>query len=170
MSKRAVEEYREAMDLNGSNAALPPIKRKRSSEGCETSDILEKLCNEMKEVKQEMAKFRSLAFRHKFSASFLSELEGCFSCVICKRVPAKKPLIGCTECSTVIGCENCVNQWYSGANNGMQRKCPKCRCERGLAKTIVFRGFDNLLDQIENLQDSSSSSDDEMEGDLPIVL
>ena len=44
---------------------------------------------------------------------------------------------------------------------GLQQKCPKCRCERGLTKTVVLKGFDKLLQQIRNLKDSTSSDDND---------
>ena len=90
--------------------------------------------------------------------SFLLELEEAFSCIICRRIPAKKPLIACSEFNGLIGCQKCVNEWYSGIQ-GLQEKYPKCRCERGLTKTVVLKGFDKLLQQIRNLKDSTSSDD-----------
>ena len=39
----------------------------------------------------------------------------------------------------------------------MQQKCPKCCCERDLTKTVVLKGFDKLLHQIQNLKDSTTS-------------
>ena len=90
--------------------------------------------------------------------SFLLELEETFSCVTCGGIPAGKPLIACSECYSLIGCQKCVNEWYSGIQ-GLQEKCPKCRCERGLTKTVVLKGFDKLLQQIRNLKESASSDD-----------
>ena len=78
--------------------------------------------------------------------------------IICKRTPARKPLIACSECNSFIGCQKCVNEWYSGIQ-GLQQKCPKSRCKRGLTKTVVLKGFDKLLQQIRNLKDCTSSDD-----------
>ena len=64
----------------------------------------------------------------------------------------------CSECNSLIGCQKCVNEWYSGLQ-GLQQKCPKCRCERGLIKTVVLKGFNKLLQQIRNLKESTSSDD-----------
>jgi len=155
----------------------PPVKRRRS---CLNDDELHKSVNklseEVKEIKEAVKNFHNLAFRHKFSVSFLLELEGSFSCCICKRIPARKPLIACTECHSLIGCQVCSDQWYGGAQ-GLQRKCPKCRCDRGLAKTTVLKGFDKLLDHIKNLKEHSSSYESEdddgshqHDDTLPIVL
>ena len=95
--------------------------------------------------------------------SFLLELEEAFSCIICRRIPARKHLIACSECNSLIGCQKCVNEWYSGIQ-GLQLKCPKCRCERGLTKAVALKCFDKLLQQIRNLKDSRSSDDSDSGG------
>ena len=91
-----------------------PIKRRQTvfptgSRGIQTQ--LEKLSEDIQEVKSEIKKFHDLAFRHKFSVSFLLELEETFSCIICRRIPARKPLIACSECNSLIDCQKCVNEW-----------------------------------------------------------
>ena len=161
-AKRLVEEHRERMRIDGEEeqeieVTLPPIKRRwtvfpTDSKGMQAQ--LEKLSEDIQEVKSEIKKFHYLAFRHKFSLSFLLELEEDFLCIICRRIPARKPLIGCSECNSLIGCQKCGNEWYSGIQ-GLQRKCLKCRCERGVTKTAVLKGFDKLLQQIRNLKDST---------------
>ena len=62
-----------------------------------------------------------------------------------------------------IGCQKWVNEWYGGMQ-GLQQKWPKCRCERGLTKTVVLKGFDKLLHQIRNLKDSMTSDESDSGG------
>ena len=151
---RLVEEHREQMRMDGEEEqeieiTLPPIKRRQTVFPTDSREIqtqLEKLSENIQEVKGEIKKFHGLAFRHKFSSSFLLELEEAFSCIICRRIPARKPLITCSECNSLIGCQKCVNEWYSGLQ-GFHQKCPKCRCERGLTKTVMLKGFDKLIQQ-----------------------
>ena len=88
---------------------LPPIKRRQTviptdSRGIQTQ--LEKLSKDIQEVKGEIKKFHNLAFRHKFSASFLLELEEAFLCIICTRIPARKPLIASSDPKSLIACQN----------------------------------------------------------------
>ena len=90
--------------------------------------------------------------------SFFLALEESFSYIICRRIPAREPLVACSGCNSLIGCKKCVNKWYSHIQ-GLQQKCPKCRCERDLNKTVVLKGFDKPLHQIRNLKDSTSSDD-----------
>ena len=72
---------------------------------------LEKLSEDIQEVKSEIKKFHYLVFRQKFSLSFLLELEEDFLCIICRRIPARRPLIACRECNSLIGCQKCSNEW-----------------------------------------------------------
>ena len=83
---RLVEEYREQMRIDEkeeqeTEITLPPVKRRRTvfptdSRGIQTQ--LEKLSEDIQELKSEIKKFLDLAFRHKFSVSFLLELEETF--------------------------------------------------------------------------------------------
>ena len=50
---------------------------------------------EVREVKEEIGKIRELAFRPKFSLSFVQSFEKAFRCSICPVTPAKLPLIAC---------------------------------------------------------------------------
>ena len=149
---RLAEEHQEQMRIDGEEEqeieiTLPPIKRRRTdfpadSRGIQTE--LEKLSEDIQEVKSKIKKFHDLVLRHKFSVSFLLELEETFSCLICRKIPARMPLIACSECNSLIGCQKYVKEWYSGIQ-GLQQKCPKCSYERGLTKTVVLKGFDKLL-------------------------
>ena len=147
------------------NHAIPNKKEANSlphrQQGIQTQ--LKKLSEDIQEIKSEIKKFHDLAFRHKFSASFLLELEKTFSCIICRSIPARKPLIACSGCNSLIGCQKCVNEWYGGIQ-GLQQKCPKCRCERGLTKTVVIKDFEKILHQIRNLKDSTTSDDSDSGG------
>ena len=144
------------------NETTLKYSRKRKSLTPDDDDVnakITKMTDELREIKGEIVKFRELAFRHKFSAAFLAELEGAFTCIICRRVPARTPLMGCSSCSSVIGCQACVSRWFSGIGDEiLAQKCPKCRCERGISKTTIYRGFDNLLSHIKALRESSDSS------------
>ena len=106
--------------------------------------------------KEEIGKIRELAFRHKFSLSFIQSFEEAFRCSICHVTPAKLPLIACQACSTLLGCESCTNTWYG---NGFDKKCPKCNTPRGLSKTFILKGFDNLVHQLELMNEGTLNDD-----------
>ena len=111
--------------------------------------ILENLLDEITDMKKETSKFRQLAFKHKFSLSFIASFEDAFKCSICQQTPACLPVIAYNACSTLVRCETCTNEWYK--ESLLDKRCPKCRSERGLAKTFVLLGFDEVVTQIRQL-------------------
>jgi len=120
---------------------------------------LDNLIDEVSEIKNEVVKYRKLAFRHKFSLSFIASFEDAFACSICRLTPARPPLIACTACSTLVGCESCTNEWYK--DGSLEKRCPKCRAERGLTKTFILRGFDGVVNQIEQMNHSDERNNPE---------
>ncbi|KAL5496426.1 hypothetical protein EMCRGX_G012706 [Ephydatia muelleri] len=47
-------------------------------------------------------------------------------------------------CKTILGCEACVNLWYSGPD-ALEKTCPRCRAKRGFCETMVVLGLDELV-------------------------
>ena len=130
---------------------------------------LENLLEEMEEVKNEMKKYRELAFKHRFSLSFIDSFEEAFKCSICQMSPAETPLIACSACSTLVGCQTCTNEWYR--TGSLNKVCPKCRSERGLTKTFILRGFDDVVKQIRQMQQETTrlNHDGAFDDTVPIV-
>ena len=56
---------------------------------------MECLVEEVRKVKEEIGKIRELAFRHKFSLSFIQSFEKAFRGSIFHVTPAKLPLLAC---------------------------------------------------------------------------
>ena len=83
------------------------------------------LLDEITEVKREISKYRQLAFKHRFSLSFIASFEDAFQCSICQQTPARPPIIACSAWSTLAGCETCTNEWYR--ESSLDKRCPKCR-------------------------------------------
>ena len=137
------------------NDLIPvPKKRLRSSTPINNDDesrhvesVLENLVLEVSEVREEVYRFRELAFKHKFSIAFIRAFEEAFECVICKVSPARLPIIGCQACCSMLGCESCVKKWFE-KDIKMEKKCPKCNVERGLSRIYVMKGFDSLIEQL----------------------
>ena len=44
----------------------------------------------------------------------------------------------------VLGCSECVNEWYTG-DGSLDKTCPHCREPRGYAQTCQFKGIDEFL-------------------------
>ena len=66
-----------------------------------------------------------------------------FKCQICHSVPIKPPVIATKCCKNILGCQSCVNTWYSGIDS-MTKTCPMCRAERGCVETMIPWGFQSL--------------------------
>ena len=77
-------------------------------------------------------------------------LRDTFKCYICHSVPAKPPLIITKCCKNLLGCEACVNQWYSGSE-AISKTCPICRAERGCNETMLLRGLTEFLENVGKL-------------------
>lgn len=54
-----------------------------------------------------------------------------FQCKVCLSIPINPPPVIMSKCcKTVIGCERCVNAWYSSPE-ALTKTCPSCRAECG---------------------------------------
>lgn len=113
------------------------------------------LIDQVSETKEEIKRYGNLAFKNRFSLSFIAAFEDAFKCSICHKSPAQPPLIACSACSSLVGCQTCTNEWYK--EGSLAKVCPKCRGQRGLTKTFVLRGFDDVVSQLQQMQATSSS-------------
>ena len=153
------------------------VKRKRKSTNVVDVDIteeingmssaIENIVVEMHEIKETLKDFHKLCFKHRFSLGFLETLEKTLSCCICKTSPANPPVIGCISCGSLIGCTTWINQWYSG-DQSMEKKCPHCRCERGLANTFSMKGMENLFREAKLLLPNEDAEIGPNDDTLPI--
>jgi hypothetical protein len=179
VNENDVELHRQGFEENFSSSSPLPKRRKTSlpANGKHYEEVMENVVTELSEVKEQLEEYKKLAFRHKFSLSFLQALEQTFACSICKAVPPRLPLVACQSCATLVGCQRCTDTWYSG-HLGLAKQCPKCRAPRGLSNSFILKGFDTFIEQIAEMMkepnQQSDSSDDENGGQfddtLPIVL
>ena len=87
-------------------------------------------------------------------------------------IPIRPPAILSKCCkSSIIGCERCVNKWYSGTE-ALTKTCPSCRAERGYCDTEGSRRASSGGQKVIEAG-NESNGDNESNGngdDLPIVL
>ena len=102
--------------------------------------------DEIADVKKEISKCHQLAFKHRFSVSFIKSFEDTFQCSVSPKIPELISLTACSVCSTLVGCETCTNEWYR--ESSLDKKCPKFCSGRGLAKTFALRSFDEIVTHI----------------------
>lgn len=60
-----------------------------------------------------------------------------FKCKICHSSPMQPPVVVAKCCKSILGCESCTNNWYSGPD-AMTKTCPLCRAERGFTETMIL--------------------------------
>ena len=176
LNKHDLESRWQNLDEEVPNSPIP--ERRRLLVRTHSEDVLENLITEVSEMKGQIEEYTKLAFRHKFSLSFFESMDETFSCCTCKCIPPRTPLVGCQVCSSLAGCQRCTESWFSGTE-GLTKSCPKCRAPKGLAKSLILKGFDNFVDKISkimrdtnNNNNRNSSDDDDSDDDdtLPIVL
>ena len=102
------------------------------------------LIEDMSTLKESVSEVMQVSKDTKIPLALKKVLRDCFKCKICHIVPITPPVIVTKCCKTVIGCEVCVNSWYSGPD-ALTKACPSCRGERGYNETMVIRGIDDFL-------------------------
>ena len=90
----------------------------------------------------------------KIPFGLLTLLSETFQCCICVS-PMKPPVLLGWCCKSILGCEECLNSWYSGTD-ALTKTCPLCRAERGLYRNDES---DDVLKVIKCLIDGGNNSD-----------
>ena len=72
-----------------------------------------------------------------------------FKCLVCHSL-ATSPVCITQCCKQVLGCANCLQQWFVNNNS-----CPHCRADIGLEEmqTVVTGAFDEILAKCRQLFD-----------------
>lgn len=85
-------------------------------------------------------------------------LADAFKCHICRSC-IQSPLVLAKCCKTVIGCESCVNSWYSGPD-ALSKTCPRCRAEKGFCETMRILGLDELVAGVKRILGGDDVAED----------
>lgn len=111
--------------------------------------IIESKVDDMREdiesIKEAIQEIWHLNEKSKLPMGLQRIIRDAFQCKICLSVPINPPVIMSKCCKVIIGCEACVNGWYTGTE-ALTKTCPSCRIERGYSETMVLRGLDSFLD------------------------
>ncbi len=62
-----------------------------------------------------------------------------------------------TDRRYILGCQQCVDTWYSG-EDGRMKQCPRCRAEHGFAETCQLYVLDEFLSGVATVFDEDSIS------------
>ena len=102
------------------------------------------MCNQLTIIDQKVSKIMEITPNLRLPLGFISLLRDAFTCCVCKVSPIVPPAIFARCCKSILGCQRCIDRWYRG-EPGIEKRCPLCRGERGLADTTVILGLDDLL-------------------------
>jgi len=86
----------------------------------------------------------------------LSALQQNFKCTICHAFPIQPPVMVALCCKTIVGCEACTIEWYSG-QDGSVKTCPLCRAEEGNSQTMKLNGVDDFMTTISNIYSGTTA-------------
>ena len=119
--------------------------RKKSKSGEKT---LERICDELASIRDMVTDMMTLT--SDLPIGLRRVLHDTFKRQICHGVPVKPPMIVTKCCKNILGCQACVDTWYSGTE-AMAKTCPICRAKRGCNETMVLRGLTEFIESIGNI-------------------
>ena len=109
--------------LDDSDDDDAPSKRMKS-----VDTLLESMQEDITEIVAAVCTIKELDKDSAVPNSLKHLIRDAFKCKICLRVPLSAPPIISKCCKTILGCETCVNEWYSG-EDALTKSCPLCRSE-----------------------------------------
>ena len=122
--------------------------------------IIAPIKEDMNDVKRTIQELIHIDNMSKIPLGLKKMLSETFQCKTCCGI-IHPPVILTKCCKTIVGCERCVNSWFSG-DDALVKSCPVCRADRGYNETMVLRGLDDFLKAWEKAAcESINSSDDE---------
>lgn len=135
--------------MRGEQKARKNRKRMREDSSDSSEDETTDLRREVMKMSANVSKILAVKGQMNWPVGLCSLLQETFKCAICSS-PIQPPAIFARCCRTILGCQTCVDRWYRG-EPGAERKCPLCRCDRGLADVSKIVGLDDFLREVSGL-------------------
>eukprot|EP00731_Ephydatia_muelleri_P007940 Em0004g278a len=128
------------------------IKRSRkiNAESEATTSATMQIQADIADIRDSTSAILSLTKLSKIPLGLKRLLKENLSCQICSASPIQPPVVMAKCCHSIIGCEVCVNAWFSGPE-ALTKSCPRCSSERGYNETMRLMGLDDLLLGIKDL-------------------
>ena len=123
------------------------------------NDILDDMKDDTSEIVAAVRDLRELDKDSSIPVALQSLIRDAFKCKVCLRTPLTAPPIMSRCCKAILGCEACVNQWYSG-EDALTKSCTLCRAQQGYTETMILRGLDDFLSGVAKVMLPPESSDD----------
>ena len=132
--------------------SIPSKKKRKHDDG-----TLQRLTDEVASIKDIITDIMSLTNDTNIPLGLRRVLRDTFKCQICHGVPVKPPVIVTKCCRNILGCQECVNTWYSGPE-AMTRTCPMCRAERGCNETMMLRRLTDFMETIKKIYEGNEDN------------
>ena len=140
---------------------VQPSAKKRHR--CSSSDEEDfSLGDRLDAIDYKISKILAVSPHLKVPLGLSTQLFDTFRCNICKASPLRPPAIFARCCKRIVGCMQCTDEWYRG-EEGLLKKCPLCRGDRGYADTSKILGLDDLLKTIGDLLHVPEAPSEEFE-------
>ena len=99
------------VDSDDEDFLIPTSKRSR------TEEKLDILLENVDNIKDTLGDVMSLTKDTQIPLGLKRLLRDTFQCYICRAIPIRPPVIMTTCCKKILGCEPCVNSWYTGTRH-----------------------------------------------------
>ena len=101
---------------------------------------------DIKSIKSSLSSLFAVQKTLKIPIALRQVLLDNFRCTICQDT-ITPPAIFSRCCRYLIGCEKCIDKWYTDRN----KSCPRCRQERSFPDTCRLNGLDDFLTIVRDL-------------------
>lgn len=143
------------LDTTAQNATPHQSLENPSDLGSQPNHEVQEVLAQLADLKTKMDKIQLALWvkTNSIPTAFREALSHAFQCKICQVTPFVPPVILARCCTNIIGCQKCVDTWYSGPN-ALTKNCPLCQHERGYAQTSTIHGFDEVAMELQTLFES----------------
>ena len=117
-------------------------------------------------VKDAVREILHINERSKLPMGLYCIMRDALQCKVCLSIPMRPSVIMSKWCKAIIGCEKCVNIWYTGSE-ALTKNCPACGTERGYSETMHLRGLDTFLTEVRKVILTEEEAESE---ELPQVV
>ena len=107
---------------------------------------INQVLTEVVQLRKEINGVMDLSKTSKLPPGLKVMLLNTFKCSICHS-SINPPVAYARCCQSIVGCEHCVDRWYSG-DEGRMKNCPLCRRERASSEMSRLNGLNDFLDGI----------------------
>ena len=139
-------------DSSGEESDFIPLTKRRK-------DDIDRIASDVKAIRGDITSLFEVSRTTSVPLGLKKMLIDSFRCTICQGTPMMPPIIFSKCCKNLIGCQECVDQWYGGTE-GMSRSCPRCRAERGFTETCRVNGLDEFLQMISKILNEGGDHSD----------